>query len=50
MSVMEMKFMGTDDNITWSQDPTSLRRKVPLNVKKIFLQILSLLNKYLLKV
>lgn len=33
---MEMKFMGTNENIIWSQAPTSLRRKVPLNVKNFF--------------
>lgn len=49
MSVMEMKFMGTEENIVWSQDPTSSRRKDPFNVK-ITLQMLSLLNKFLLRV
>lgn len=32
MSVMEMKFMGTEGNIVRSQDPATSRRKDPFNV------------------
>lgn len=35
MSVMEMKFMGTEGNIIWSQDPTTSRKKDPFNVNII---------------
>lgn len=35
MSVMEMKFMGTEGNIVRSQDPTTSRRKDPFNVNII---------------
>lgn len=35
MSVIEMKFMGTEGNIVRSQDPTTSRRKDPFNVNII---------------
>ena len=49
MSVMEMKLVGTEENVVQSQDPTSSRRKDPFN-GKIILQMLSLLNRFLLRV